>query len=293
MASRTNIDLLLMLGDNHYADSTDPAKQRPAYYDQRRQAGYRALTERTPTYAIWDDHDFGANDSDGTAAGKEISLRTFQQFWANPAYGQADSAGVQFKLSRGDIDFFMLDNRYHRSPNSATQDVSKTMLGKEQLAWFKRELVASKAKVKFIASGSSWQTHGTKDSWASFDGERQEIWKFIKDHEINDVIFLSGDRHFTAGYQVQGRFIEVTSGPIGSGNAKTRNTPEMFLHYNDGKLYCVFDVDTTGLEPKVALEVYRVGQGLIERRAFTWDEVTGIAKLPTLPPSPEEPAKAK
>jgi alkaline phosphatase D len=293
LAARTNVDLLLMLGDNHYADSTDPAKQRAAYYDQRRQAGYRALTERTPTYAIWDDHDYGPNDSDGSAVGKEISLRTFQQFWANPAYGQLNDPGVHFRFSRGSIDFFMLDNRYHRSTNSAPDDGTKTMLGTEQLAWFKRELVASKAKVKFVASGSSWQTHGTRDSWASFDRERQEIWKFIKDHEINGVIFLSGDRHFTAGYQVRGRFIEVTSGPIGSGNARTKNMPEMFLHYNEGKLYCVFDVDTTGLDPKVALEVYRVGQGLIERRAFTWDEINGIAKIPALPPSPEEPGKAQ
>ncbi|HKS36227.1 MAG TPA: alkaline phosphatase D family protein [Verrucomicrobiae bacterium] len=293
LAARTNVDLLLMLGDNHYADSTDRAKQRPAYYDQRRQPGFRMLTERIPTYAIWDDHDYGPNDSDGSATGKEISLQTFQQFWANPAYGRANNPGVHFKFSRGDVDFFMLDNRYHRSTNSAPDDGTKTMLGREQLAWLKGELAASKAKIKFVASGSSWQTHGTGDSWTSFDRERREIWKFIEGRGIRGVIFLSGDRHFTAGYQVQGKWIEITSGPIGSSNAKTKNTPEMFLHYNEGKLYCVFDVDTTASEPKVALEIYRAGQGLLERRAFTWDEINGIAKMPALPPSPDEPARAQ
>src|SRR5688572_5662475 len=111
MSARTKFDLLLMLGDNHYADSTAPEPQRRAYYDHRRTLGYAEITRRVPTYAIWDDHDYGPNDSDMNAAGKEISLRTFQQFWANPSYGQDDDPGVYFKFSRGDIDFFMLDNR--------------------------------------------------------------------------------------------------------------------------------------------------------------------------------------
>jgi alkaline phosphatase D len=283
MAARVEIDLLLMLGDNHYADSTEPARQRAAYYSHRRIAGYEEITRHTPTYAIWDDHDYGPNDSDSTAEGKENSLRTFQEFWANPASGEPDNPGIYFKFSRGDIDFFMLDVRYHRSPNRAPNDESKTMLGAKQLAWLKRELLESTAKVKFIASGSEWQLNGHLDSWTSFDRERREIWDFMREHELQGVVFLSGDRHFTGAYQIQGRFIEVTSGPLGSRNFPTKNLPEMFLNHGAGKLYAIFEADTRAPEPVLSLEVYRAGEGLIEKRAFTWAEINGEQLIPPLP----------
>lgn len=293
MAERADFDLLLMLGDNHYADTTDPVKQRSAYYEHRDVAGFRKVATTRPTYGIWDDHDYGPNDSDSTAKGREVTLRTFKEIWANPSYGQHDEDGIYFRLSRGDVDFFMLDVRYYRSPNKAENDERKTMLGAEQLAWLKRELLASKAKVKFIASGSEWQSYGHKDSWTSFRRERQEVWDFIRDNDVEGVVFLSGDRHFTAAYQIQGRFIEVTTGPLGSGNAKTKNTPEMILHHNDGKFYCVLDVNTAGAEPKLVLEVYRAGYGLVEKRAFTWGQINGEEKLKTLPVPAAEDAEKK
>lgn len=285
LAARTPIDLLLFLGDNHYADSTEPAKQRAAYYEQRKLAAFRDLTSRVACYGIWDDHDFGPNNSDGTAAGKERSLQTFKEFWPNPDFGQRDDPGVYFKLKRGDVDFFMLDVRYHRSPNESPDDGSKTMLGAAQLAWLKRELAASRAKVKFIASGSEWQTHGTVDSWSRFNRERLELFDFIQERGIPGVVLLSGDRHFTAAYQILGRLIEVTSGPFGSSNStRAQPTPEAIYFVTTGKLYCVFDVDTTGVEPKLTLEVYRAAEGLIHKREFTWSEILGVTKIPSFAP---------
>ncbi len=291
MAARTKFDVLLMLGDNHYADSTAPEPQRKAYYDHRSVLGYADITRRVPTYAIWDDHDYGPNDSDGTAKGKEISLVTFQQFWANPAYGQPDDPGVYFKLSRGDVDFFMLDNRYHRSPNRAPDDGTKTMLGAKQLAWFKREILASKAKVKFIASGSEWERNGHLDSWTSFAREREEIFEHLMKNDVPGVILLSGDRHFTGGYQIAGRLIEITSGPLGSKTTNGINKPDMFLNLVEGTMCSVFDIDTTGREPQLTLEVYRGGAGLIQARKFTWDEINGRTKIETLPLPPPAPVK--
>lgn len=296
MAARAQFDLLLMLGDNNYADSTDPVVQRAFYREQRSVAGFREVTRRTPTYGIWDDHDYGPNDSDGTAPGKERSLQTFQQLWANPSYGQADDPGIYSKFSRGDVEFFLLDDRYHRSPNKAPDDGTKTMLGVKQLAWLKRELLASKAKIKFVASGSEWQINGHADSWTSFDRERRDIWKFIADNKIQGVMLLSGDRHFTGGYQINGQLIEITSGPLGATNYPSIPLPEMFLNYGEGKLYCIFDVDTRTPQPTVALEVYRAGAGLIETRRFTWDEINGVTKIPALPmttASVTQPAVAK
>jgi alkaline phosphatase D len=287
---RTNIDLLLMLGDNHYANTNDPIIQRQFFFDQRRTAGWRGLSPGTPIYAIWDDHDFGPDNSDGTLKGKERALQTFKEQWANPAYGEPDNPGVYFKFTRANVDFFMLDGRYHRDPNKATNLTHKTQLGAKQLEWFKRELLASRAAIKVLASGGEWQAYGTEDSWKSFKQERDDIFKFIEDNGIKGVLLISGDRHFTGAYQIEQKWIEVTVGPIGSATATARNSPEMFLNLSatKGHFYCVYDLDTTASPPKVTLEIYRVGDGRLERRAFTWDEVLGVTKIKTLPPSPKE-----
>lgn len=284
---RTNFDLILFLGDNHYGNSPLPEKQRAAYYDQRRTAGYREITRSTPGYAIWDDHDFGPDNSDGALKGKEQALQCFKEHWANPAYGEPDNPGVYFKFAWGDVDFFMLDGRYHRSPNKSTNTAAKTMLGAAQLAWLKRELTASRAPIKVLAAGGEWQSHGTDDSWTSFKRERDELFGFIEEQQIPGVLLVSGDRHFTAAYQVKGKWIEVTSGPLGSKFADSKPTPEMFYHAGQGHFYCIFDLDTGRAPPAVTLEVYRVGDGLIERRAFSWDEFTGRTKIPSLPAAPK------
>jgi len=289
MSARAKFDLLLMLGDQHYANSTVPEKQRAGYYKYRGLAGHAEVTRRTPTYAIWDDHDFGPNDSDGTADGKENSLIAYKQLWANPAYGEPDNPGCYYKFARGNIAFFMLDGRYHRTPNNAKDDGKKTMLGEKQLAWIKRELKASTATVKFVAIGSEWQSHGTTDSWTSFSRERLELFNFIEQNAIKGVFLLSGDRHFSGAYHVLNKWIEVTSGPLGSKNFPTKNLPEMFLNFGEGKMFSIIDVDTTGPQPVLALEVYRAGYGLVAVRPFTWQEVLGESAIPPLPPTPNPP----
>lgn len=293
LEARTKVDLFLSLGDNHYADTTDPVKLNAAFVGHRWNAGFRALFQRTPLYAIWDDHDFGKNDGDGTLPGKEDALRTFRQFFANPGAGEPDNPGVYFKFSRGDVDFFLLDDRYHRSPAKAPDDGTKTQLGAKQLAWLKRELVASKATLKIIACGGEWQNQGIGDSWKSFPREEQEIFDHLAAHGIRNVLLLSGDRHFTAGYHVRKRFIEVTSGPLGSPSGSNRPTPEMFTYYSGGKYFCIYDIDTAAAPPAVTLEIWQTGVGLLEKRAFTWAQVTGDAPIePRLPGAKATPKPA-
>lgn len=291
--ARTNLDLLLLLGDNTYANTNDPLVQRRFYFDQRDSAGWRGLSPTTPIYAIWDDHDYGPDNSDARMKGKEKSLKTFTEVWANPAYGEPDNPGIYSKFTRRDVEFFLLDGRYHRDPNKATNLAHKTMLGAKQLAWLKRELLASTAKIKVLVSGGEWQVHGTDDSWKSFKAERDDIFRFIEENRIEGVLLLSGDRHYTGGYHVEGKWIEVTTGPLGSFAIVAKNAPESFFNLSEtkGHFYCVYDLDTAATPPRVTLEVYRVGDGLVLRQPFSWDEVNGRAKLKLLPPSPKAEAK--
>ena len=282
LAARGKADLMLQLGDNHYADTTDPIKQRSAYFAQRDLPGFRATTSGIPNYGIWDDHDFGPDNSDRLADGKKNSLLTFKQHWANPGYGEAENPGIYFTFSRGDVQFIMLDDRYYRDPNNAEPSTKKTLLGKRQKAWLKEQLLRSTAKLIFVASGSEFHPNSHVDSWASFDHERQEIFEFLKEHKLTNVILLSGDRHFTGGYQINGQVIEITSGPMGSKTYPTKNLPDMFFNLGEGKMFAVFDVDTTGDKPKVSLEVYQVGMEDFFKREFSWDEITGRTRISPL-----------
>ena len=287
LAKTENLDLMLELGDNHYADSTDPQVQRPAYASQRNTEGWKASVANLPTYAIWDDHDYGPNDSDRTAAGKENSLACFKQHWANPSYGEAENPGIYTTFHRGDIQVFLLDDRYYRDPNRAPATPEKTVLGERQKAWLKEQLAASEARLKIIALGSEWHLHGHSDSYTSFKAEQKEILDCFKD--IEGVLLVSGDRHFSGAYQVRGETIEVTAGPMGSKNYPSRNLPDMFINHGKGKLFAVFDLDTTVTPPKVVLEIHRAGEGVIETREITWDEVNGRKRIAPLPP-PEKKA---
>jgi len=282
-----SFDLLLMLGDNHYANSTQLEKQRVYYTAHRFSAGWRDLAARTPIYAIWDDHDFGPDNSDGTEKGKENSLVAFKEYWANPAYGEPDNPGCYFTFTRGDVQFFMLDCRYYRSPDKAPDGPDKTMLGEKQLAWLKRELAVSKARVKLLATGSEWETYSSDDSWKMYLRERNEFFDWMEEQKLEGIILLSGDRHFSSAYHVRGHFLELSGGPFGSTNAALRPNPERITGWDEGRLWFVLDLDTSKAEPAVVYELWQAGGSLLERREVSWAQINGHEKMePSKPPKP-------
>jgi alkaline phosphatase D len=280
------VDFVLHLGDNVYAESKDVAVLRRMYYWHRGLRPYRRVMAVTPMLAIWDDWDYAGGtafgDGDGTAVGKQQVLRTFKELWANPSYGQPTDPGIYFKFSWGDVEFFMLDVRYHRSPNVSEDDGQKTMLGPTQLAWLKRELAGSKATLRFLVSGNQWTSSGTSDSWRSFTRERNGLFDFIRDSGIEGVVLLSGDRHLTAGYQVQQRFIEITSSPFATRNHGAPSRPqEMFMLHDQGHFFVVLDADTRTKPPRLVVEVHRVSKGMVRRRPLKWKEINGKVRIPT------------
>lgn len=189
-------DLFLWLGDNIYADSDQPAILADTYRRQRAVPRLQPLIRRTPSLAIWDDHDFGYNDSDGRSPFKAQSLEVFRRYWANPAYGTPETPGVFFQHSYGGVDFFHLDGRYHRDPNDQADGPGKTMLGAGQKRWLKAALKASRAPFKVLVSGTGWSlAERPGDSFASYLHERNELFDFIRDERIEGVVCLSGDTH--------------------------------------------------------------------------------------------------
>jgi alkaline phosphatase D len=237
--------LQLLLGDNVYANTTDREKLWAMHRVQRRVVGFAAVLRNVPTYAMWDDHDYGPNNSDGTAPGKENSLRAFKELFANPGAGTAETPGAFYRFHWGDVEFFMLDGRYHRSPDEAPNDDRKRMLGDEQMKWLADGLRDSKARFKVLASGSTLMA-SHDDGWRIYDFDRKRLYQAIMGQKISGVIYLSGDIHRcvldvrpaseTGGYPLY----EVTSS--GVANSKTEG-------------FAILEFDTTVADPTIRIKI--------------------------------------
>ena len=80
-------ELFVFGGDNVYA-STPPwslDKLERAYARLAAAPGFAALRARVPSFAVWDDHDYGANDGGVEFAHKQASKDTFMAFWRLPS----------------------------------------------------------------------------------------------------------------------------------------------------------------------------------------------------------------
>ena len=189
-------DLMMFLGDNIYADTDAPEAIADLYRRQREIERLKPVIRSTPSLAIWDDHDFGVNDSDRTYVLREQSLALFKRYWANPSYGLRATPGIFAKYEYGGVDFFLLDGRFYRDPADGPDGPGKTMLGAEQKRWLKDELRASRTPFKVLVSGGGFsQAERGGDSWAVFQHERNELFDFIRDNNITGVFGISGDSH--------------------------------------------------------------------------------------------------
>jgi alkaline phosphatase D len=194
-------DGMIWLGDNVYLRESDWYSRTGVmhrYTHDRQRPEMQALLASTHHYAIWDDHDYGPNNSNKSFRDKEITLQAFEQFWGNPSFGMAETPGCFTNFQWGDADFILLDNRYHRDANDRKDlGADKTILGEAQLDWLFDQLVTSRMTYKIIAMGgqflNSAKAHETYSRMAP--EERQRIIDFIHEHNIRGVLFITGDRH--------------------------------------------------------------------------------------------------
>jgi len=191
-------DFMLWLGDNIYyllKHMNVPEQMLEIRIKQAQVPEIDAFLRSRPMYSIWDDHDFGPNNAKGNFPLKDTALYIHTHFWANPANGIAGTKGTFSQFSLSDADFFLLDNRFHSTPYG---DTDPQMIGAEQMAWLKAELLKSKGTFRFIAVGSQALNLLDKGGgWNRYPQERQEILDFISEHTIKNVVFLTGDRHHT------------------------------------------------------------------------------------------------
>ncbi|MEE2789908.1 MAG: alkaline phosphatase D family protein [Myxococcota bacterium] len=198
---KTSPDLMLWLGDNVYFRPTDWSSRSGMF---RRYARSRGLADLQPLlgsvhhYAVWDDHDYGPNDSNRSFVHKQDALDAFRSYWANPSYGLPDHPGVFGQFTWSDVDVFLIDNRYYRSASSAPRTPDKTIVGQRQLQWLLDALSGSSAPFKIVAGGGQFLSPVDRfEGYAQAPHEQRRLISEIVRRKIEGVVFLSGDRHHT------------------------------------------------------------------------------------------------
>lgn len=194
-------DAMVWLGDNVYyreADWLAESGMRYRYAQNRELAELQPLLASVHHYAIWDDHDFGPDDSDRTFRLRETALGVFKDYWANMTYGTDEAPGVFGRFEWGDVEFFLLDDRYHRAPNRMPPGPEKVMFGEAQMRWLLESLASSKATFKIIAGGNQMLNPMTFfEAFGNYPAEQKRLLDFLREMKITGVLFISGDRHHT------------------------------------------------------------------------------------------------
>jgi len=264
-------DFFIHSGDHIYADCTIPselklpngevwrnlvteeksevahtlAQFRGNYKYNHLDENFRAFHADVPVFAQWDDHevtndwspsgsvDETGYDADGTSRLVARARRAFFDFM--PIRQTPQSQGrIYRKIAYGPLlDVFMIDMRSYRDGSwNKGEDHDGWILGREQLAWLKRELAASRATWKVIAADLPIGLISL-DAVALGDGppdrrehEIADLLAFIKRAGVRNIVWLTADMHYTAAHYYDPNravfqdfepFWEFVSGPLHAG----------------------------------------------------------------------------
>jgi alkaline phosphatase D len=223
--ARRNPEYLLLIGDNVYADKidhsgtsieTNPEVLWKRYIDVRLTLPLYFQEKLIPVHALWDDHDYGGNNSGKDYKYKDQSKEIFTAFMAQDLSDDEweKGYGVGGLLSLGSFNLYFLDARYFRDPSK-----DGTQLGQEQYNWLQTKL-KEESTPSLIIEGD--QFFGGYHRFESYEGNHpQEFLRFVDDLKkiTTPFVFISGDRHMSEIMQFPRALFgkpsfEITSSPI-------------------------------------------------------------------------------
>jgi alkaline phosphatase D len=235
--ARDSASFMLWLGDNWYTREVDFMSDWGLWYRASRDRSepvLKNLLKVMPQYAIWDDHDFGPDNSGSSYGLKDVSRQIFMKYWCNPFYGE-DQKGTYSQISFSDVDFFLTDDRYFRSADEFEDSISnkpnpaKQFFGEKQMNWLQDALVQSRAIFKIIVVGSQvLNPLSTDEGLYNYSFEYHQLMDFLSRNHIKGVLFLTGDRHHSeiiksvrpGNYDLY----DITVSPLTSGVARVKGS---------------------------------------------------------------------
>jgi alkaline phosphatase D len=285
-------DLFILLGDNIYADTTNPAVMARKYRVRKESAFFRALRRKAPVLATWDDHDFGGNDAGANYPMKVESQKLFLDFMDEPRNSpRRKREGVYdahvFGPPGQRVQVILLDTRYFRSVLATGEnnvvpsggkyiphlDPNVTMLGEAQWQWLEEQLRVP-AELRIVASSIQFISEFSgAEAWANMPREKQRMLDLLQKMRANGVLFISGDRHWAELSRLDrpGEYplYDLTSSALTETHKRGTPTPNRF---RDGPTFHdtnvgLITIDWSASRPPVLLQLFDVnGDVRIEKR---------------------------
>ncbi|MGW6951192.1 alkaline phosphatase D family protein [Streptomyces xanthophaeus] len=205
-------------------------------------ADLQALHAAHPVVAIWDDHEFAddawaggaGNHTPGAEGEWAARAAAAKQAYFEWMPVRASTAGTVYRRLRfGTLaDLHLLDLRSFRSQqvkvgSGAVDDPERTLTGRAQLDWLKAGLAGSDATWKLVGTSvmispvafGSLPAHLlgplTKllglpegglavnvDQWDGYTDDRKELLGHLKDRNVKNTVFLTGDIHMAWANEV-------------------------------------------------------------------------------------------
>lgn len=228
-----NPDLILLIGDNVYADTVLGRYVGPQNGEglwQRYAETFSLLhlykfKHLKPILAVWDDHDYGANDGDRTNPYRVESLKVLQSFFPQTTQKIPEfqaGPGASSMLKAFGLRIALLDDRSFRSPTVESQSKpdEQTHFGSEQEDWLFSQ--KDPTALTLLVSGDQW--FGGYHRFESYERNHpKSLEKFLArlKHFVDPVVFISGDRHLSEVMRIEPRALgyetfEITSSAVHS-----------------------------------------------------------------------------
>ncbi|MCB0319927.1 MAG: alkaline phosphatase family protein [Bdellovibrionales bacterium] len=205
------------LGDNVYLPSNvtpDKSLYEETYDKLFSGLHFQHLRHSVTLLPIWDDHDYGRNNSDSTYVGRAFAEGNFRKYWNISKRPEGFDRGIHRIYQTDLVKFILTDNRSFRESPARVQ--STAHFGKEQVAWIKREIETSKTPI-ILASGGQFFAEGKSfENLKQHPDEYRELRQAIATAP-QPIIIISGDRHFAeiTDLDLNGKHVfEVTSSPL-------------------------------------------------------------------------------
>lgn len=212
---RVGADYLIGTGDTVYYDhpggeeaARSRRQLRRKWHEQFVQRRFHDLFAAMPAWWQVDDHDFRYDDADltgDTEPSPQLGRATFLE--QLPVTDGRDPSAVTWRTHRvnRDLQIWLVEGRFHRSPNRSPDGPDKTIWGDVQRRWLQRTLSESDASFRLLVSPTPMigpDREGRKiDNHVNANGfrhERDSFFAWLQQQRLPEKGFaiVCGDRHW-------------------------------------------------------------------------------------------------
>ncbi|KAI9293817.1 hypothetical protein K502DRAFT_325118 [Neoconidiobolus thromboides FSU 785] len=212
-------NFFFFLGDFIYADvpiylssslNTYRMFYRQIYQDQN----VLKWINNMPLFHIYDDHEIKNNWNKNLEDPYPQAITAYSEYQGLGPYivnNNSELPKTYYTMTYGNVRYFVMDTRRYRTIDSMLGQQQK----REMIDYFLKDQI--KFQFNFIISSvpltQNWQGYDPKqDTWKGYLKEREEILLNLKD--INNLFFISGDRHELAVVNLPYDKIEFSLSPI-------------------------------------------------------------------------------